>query len=67
MKVFEVITEHMEGDSKEILTTREYVTSAEGTLQSVVNHFTEHCYQYGKELKSVQEVLTIVQHIEEMK
>lgn len=65
MKVFEVLTEHCEGDSKEITTTRLYVTSKENTLKSVVDYYTEHCFQYEKDLISVREVLTIVEHIDE--
>ena len=63
MKVFEVTTEHCEGDSKEILTTVQYVTSAKGTLKSVTDYFTEECEQYEKDLKGIREVLVIVQHI----
>ena len=65
MKVFEVITEHYPGDSKEILKSVQYVTSENDTLKSVADHFTEHCYQYEKDLISVREVLVIVQHIVE--
>ncbi len=63
MKVFEVIQEYYPRDSKEIITERLYVTSNDNTLESVVNHFTVECEQYGKELKGVREVLVIVQHI----
>ena len=63
MKVFEVTTEHCAGDSKEILTTVQYVTSEQDTLKSVTDHFTRHCYEYEKDLKGVREVLTIVEHI----
>lgn len=63
MNVFEVITEHCEGDSKEITKTVQYVTSEKGTLKSVVDHFTRHCYEYEKDLIGVREVLTIVEHI----
>ena len=63
MKVFEVTTEHCEGDSKEITTSVQYVTSEAGTLKSVTDHFTEHCHQYDMDLKGVREVLTIVQNI----
>jgi len=63
MKVFEITTEHCEGDSKEITTTVQYVTSTANTLKSVTDYFTGHCEQYEKELKSVREVLVIVEHI----
>jgi len=63
MKVFEVTTEHCEGDSKEITTTRLYVTSEKDTLKSVTDYFTKHCYEYEKDLKGVREVLIIVQHV----
>ncbi len=63
MKVFEVSTEHSEGDSKEILTTVQYVTSEKNTLKSVTDYFTQHCYEYEKDLKGVREILTIVEHV----
>lgn len=63
MKVFEVITEHCEGDSNEIITTRQYVTVADDKLKTVADHFTRHCYEYERELMGVREVLTIVEHI----
>lgn len=65
MKVFEVITEHCEGDSKEITTTRQYVTEKDDSFLSVVAHFTNHCYEYDKDLIGVREVLTVVEHIEQ--
>lgn len=64
MKVFEVITEFCRSGSKEIEKEVQYVTSKEGTLKSVADYFTRHCFEYEKELLSVREVLTIVQHIE---
>lgn len=63
MKVFEVTSEFCMGDSKEITTEVQYVTSDANTIQSVTDHFTEHCEQYEKDLKGVREVLTIVQNI----
>lgn len=65
MKVFEVITEHCEGDSIEITTTIQYVTAASDTLLDVTKYYTEQCYQYDKELKGIREVLTIVEQIGE--
>jgi len=64
MIVFEVTTEHCEGDSKEIITTVQYVTTQDNKIKSVTDYFTEHCEQYEKDLKGVREVLTIVNHIE---
>lgn len=64
MKVFEVTTEHCEGDSKEIIKTVKYVTSKENTLKSVTDYFTSHCEQYEKDLMGVREVLVIVEHID---
>lgn len=64
MKVFEVITEHCKGDSKEITTTRQYVTAKGDSLLSVVEHYTAHCEQYEQDLIGVREVLTIAEHIE---
>jgi len=63
MKLFEVITEHCVGDDPEIMTTVQYVTASNNSLESVAKHFTEHCYQYEKELKGVKEVLVITQNI----
>jgi ribosomal protein S15P/S13E len=65
MKVFEVISEYCPGDSKEVITERQYVTSEEDTLLSVTKYFTRHCEEYERDLKSVREVLIIVQHISE--
>lgn len=64
MKVFEVITEHCEHDSTEILTTRRYITSQKDTLKSVSDHFTIHCQEYELDLKSVKEVLIITEHLD---
>lgn len=63
MKVFEVITEHYPSNSNEITTERQYVTSEDDSMKLVVDHFTRHCYEYEKELKSVREVITITQKI----
>ena len=63
MKVFEVITEHCDGDSKEITNTTQYVTSEKNTLLSVTEYFTKHCLEYGKDLMSVREAIVIVEHI----
>ncbi len=67
MKVFEVTTEHCEGDSKEITKTVQYVTSSDNRLKSVVDYYTKRCNEYEKELIGVYEVLTIVEHLEEVK
>ena len=66
MKVFEVITEYCEGDSKEIHTMAQYVTSEENTLLSVTKHFTKHCEEYERDLKSVKEIVTITEHIKQL-
>lgn len=63
MKVFEVVCEYCMKDSKEVTTERQYVTSEENTLKSVVDYFTKHCFEYEKDLIGVREVLTIVQNI----
>lgn len=65
-KVFEVISEYCEGDSKEIITRRQFVTSADGTMKSVTDYFTQHCEEYEEDLKSVREFLVVVQHIPSM-
>ena len=62
MKVFEVVTEHWDGDTA--VNETQFVTSEKDSLKSVTDHFTIHCFEYDKELKSVREVLTIVEHIE---
>ncbi len=67
MKVFEVTTEHCEGDSKEITRTVQYVTSSDNRLKSIVDYYTKHCKEYEKKLIGVCEVLTIVEHLEEVK
>lgn len=63
-KLFEVVTEFI-GDENEIITQREYVTADNNSMKLVVDHFTQHCYEYDKELKRVTEVATITQHIKE--
>ena len=63
MKVFEVRTEFSRADSTEIETEVQYVTSEEGTLKSVVDYFTKHCFEYEKHLIGVREVAVLVQHI----
>ena len=64
MRVFEVITERCADNSKEIVEIRQYVTSKQDTLKSVTDYYTQHCHDYELELKSVREILTIIQHIE---
>ena len=64
MRVFEVTTEHCEGNSYETLKTVQYVTSEMDTIKSVTDHFTIHCEEYEKELKGIREVLIITEHIE---
>ena len=64
MKVFEVVTEYSEGDSKEVIKSAEYVTSRTNSMLNVVAYFTNHCKEYEKELISVREVLTVVQEME---
>jgi len=64
MKVFEVITEHCEGDSNKIITTRQHVTSEKNTLLSVVEHFDLHCKSLEMELMSVREAVVVSEHIE---
>ena len=63
MKVFEVRTERCEPDGNKITESVQYVTSEKGTLLSVAEYFTRHCEEYEEDLKSVKEVVTIVQHI----
>ncbi len=63
MKVFEVVIESCKKDSKEIVTSVQYVTSEKDNILAVTKYFTEHCEQYKEDLKSVKEVLIIVQHL----
>ena len=63
MRVFEVICEYPDQKSDAIITERQYVTAEQDTIKAVTDYFTEYCYQYEKELKSIGEVLIIVQHI----
>ena len=63
MKVFAVITERCKEDNKEIVNVIKYVTSAKDTLLSVTEYFTQYCEEYEEDLKSVKEVITVVQHI----
>ena len=64
MKVFEVITEFAVKDEHEITRETQYVTSEEDSILTVTEYFARHCFEYEKELISVREVITIVQHIE---
>lgn len=64
MKVFEVITERCEPDSKKVTQSVQYVTSEKGTILSVTEHFTQHCEEYEESLISIKEAVTIVQHID---
>ena len=63
MKVFEVTIEKCYKKSKKIDTSIQYVTSEADTLLSVTEYFAKHCEEYEEDLKSVKEVVTIVQHI----
>ena len=63
MKVFEVIVDYYPDDSEEIVREKQYVTSEEGTIKSVVDHFARHCREYEKTLVGVREVLNITQRI----
>jgi ribosomal protein S15P/S13E len=63
MKVFEVVTEFCRRGQNEIEKEVQYVTSEDDNLLSVAESFTQHCFEYEKDLISVREVLTIVQHI----
>ena len=63
MKVFEVITEYCEGAGKEVTRDRSYVTAQGDDFLLVVKQMVLHCLQYQKDLVSVAEVLTVVEHI----
>ena len=63
MKVFQVSTEYSKDDSNEIVEQVQYVTHDSDSLLKVTEHFTQHCEEFGMELKCVREVLTVCQHI----
>ena len=63
MKVFEVKMEYSEGDNKEIITQVLYVTEENNSIANVTAYMTKECEQLQKDLKSVREVLSIVEHI----
>ncbi len=63
MKVFEVLTEYYHPITDVILKETQYVTSEKNTIKSVTDYFDMHCKDYNKELKSIREILTVVEHI----
>jgi len=63
MKVFEVTTECCPGDSKEVITERQFVTSEDNNIKSVMDYFAKHCSEYEKDLVGVREVLTVTQNL----
>jgi len=63
MKVFEVIIERCDEDSTEVINSIQYVTSEEDTIKSVTDYFTMYYHDLDQELKSVKEILVIIQHI----
>ena len=58
MKVFEVMTEHL-NDDNEAIETRQYVTHPLNCLLSVTEFYSRYCEELNMELKSVREVLVI--------
>ena len=62
-QVFEILCEYSEGDSKEIISERKYVTAP--SLASACVYSAEHAYQYERDLVSVRYVQTITERITE--
>ena len=60
--VFEVITERLDKDNT-VKETRQYVTQESNSLEEVARWFTRHCEEYDEDLKSVREVVSLMQHI----
>jgi hypothetical protein len=67
MKVFEVLIERTDEHSQEVTQERRFVTSEYGTLKSVADYYTQHCFEYELELLSVRYILTVVHNITEDK
>lgn len=61
MKVFEVVTQYCKDDK--IIDEHQFVSGI--TLKGVADYFTKRCEEIGHDLKSVREVLTIVEHVSE--
>ena len=64
-KVFEVITEATNSENSEIVETRQYVTSDSDSMLAVVNYYTRQCREYMLDLKSVSEILSISNNIDD--
>jgi ribosomal protein S15P/S13E len=62
IKVFQVICEYT-GDDGEVIEESQFVTHESNSLLGVTKHFTKHCDEFEKDLKSVRDVLNIVEHI----
>ena len=58
MKVFEVMTEHLNDDDG-VVETRQYVTHPLNCLLSVTEFYSRDCEELNMELKSVREVLVV--------
>ncbi len=65
--VMEVTTDVMGVESKEIILEKQYVTSDDDTMKTVVDHFSKYCFEIEANLVCVREVLTIVQNIRSSK
>jgi len=61
-KIFEVLSERVKDESKEVEQVIQYVSCAD--LMTVADYFTQQCEQVGEDLKSIREVLTVSQHID---
>lgn len=64
MKIFEVRSEYME-ENREITEQIQYVAGDD--IQQVCIHFVVECEQFERDLKSVRQVLTVVQDLRSSK
>lgn len=64
MKVFLVAMEYSSKERQEILTQKQYVTSSDDSIATVTNFYINYAKQYEMNLISIQEILTVVRHIE---
>jgi len=60
MKIFQVLSDEMQEDNK-ITEWQEYIAGDD--IQQVFTHALSECAQYGRDLKSLREVLTVTQDI----
>jgi len=64
MKIFQVLSNDLQEDNK-MTEWQQYIAGDD--IQQVVIHSCIECEQYGRDLKSVREVLTVTQDIRSVK